>query len=743
MADHLRDEHGNNVGRLANYSLNRSAIPVDPRSTDGQIPTFSANVADLETAPRSLAGKKVTLQDWTGTDSFGQVAGVKTSNKTTASLDVYTIFERLNSKVTVLPHVATNKAQVLEHWCLMAGVPRWRVPDNLLQYVPSDSRFGYIADSISKWANSSAWGSVAGAQTAYTPTATAYTAPIEVNPSQSIVLGGMFKNSQTLSEMVWECWVPLLQKTYQFILRRNGNTWTVRQYDYATTQILLSTTYTIQGTANSDPFVCLLVKANADATKADLTLRFIEAGEDQFTPSNQDVSTTVTATGVTTVLRNRPLPKTVLLGYDPALGGSHPVKGAPHFAFLSQAEVLPTEYPTRQVWLGSPSNDGTPLNGVGTMNACPGFTDNLWNRLREFCSVYEIDADFQKDAIVFQDRKWARTDKGTGAFIPAPPIRKGRVSEDVNDREKARRVEVVYSKYTGTPSQYDSELLWKADQVYSLEKGETKEEVIQTDSTFITLNQPVPVSGVPVPYTWSYGSYVITGNDGWIVDPQWWVDNGGSIKVEQTGKSGEIKLVMQAPTIDTVRAPYRISEGQADRPALYIVGRGIKTEKVTLPCYTGNGDAAEDVGVTFEAPFITNAEVAMNTCFKLATHFSGADSSINFRVAKEDMRTTQSVFGGAIEHWPHESGDFSEQGAAAFEKLPLNDSVYWEGSYFRIKDMSLTPTGYNVTKTEKYNTISVINAEMGSGFTVADWNALHAGKTIREIDLSPLPMHEG
>src|SRR4030095_2341455 len=160
-------------------------------------------------------------------------------------------------------------------------------------------------------------------------------------------------------------------------------------------------------------------------------------------------------------------------------------------------------------------------------------------------------------AIVVNPKVAKRSAVTSHAFIPANNWKKSQLVEKIQARDDARSVEIVYRERKNTSN---LSLMWKADSVYSLDKGETKVETIQTDSTFTYVTQPIPVSGVPVPYTWSYSSYVITGNDGYIVDPQWWLDNGGSVKVEMTEKSGEVKVTMQAPPVDTVRAPYRLSE---------------------------------------------------------------------------------------------------------------------------------------------------------------------------------------
>ena len=741
MGEHVRDQYGNNVGRLLSYSLNMSSIPLDPTDTNTQVANFSATLGDLDVAPRSLGGKQVVLADWTNTETAARISGVSSSSPSSASIDTATLLDRLNTEQTTLPLINTSVEMVLRHWCLMAGAPSHRVPDNLLHCIDgTDGRlpvFGYWADGIDKWAYGGTWGSVKPAMVPYSPTQSAAAAPLDVNPAQSVLLGVKFYTDYALSEAQVECSVAQSQAVVTYKIRREGTKWTLYENKGYTTDVaLVSATYTLQG---ADPFVFVLARANAsDPTKVDLTLRIIEDATTFASPYNGSLVTDTTVTGVSSWLTQRPAPKTLLMGYDTSKTSGYATYGAPRFLSISDADALPDEYPVQQVRY----SDGQTLEGASPLSAVPGFTGNVWERMRQFCSIYEIDMSYSGNSLLFEDRKWATTDKADGtSFVPALNVRHGKVSESLQDRERARRVEVEWAKYTGTPSDYDNALLWKADAVYSLEKGETKEETVQTDATFVNLANPVPVNGVPVPYTLTYSSYVITGNDGYIVDPAWWRDNGGSIRVEQTGKAGEIKLIMQAPNVDTVRAPYRVSEGQADRPALYIRGKGLKVEKKTLSVLTGDPTAAQEVGTKLEAHWITDELTAYNAAFKLACKHSGSSSSASFTIPKASMDVEQSIFMGNMKDWPYVDGGTPAR--SGYDPLPLNRSFYYDGAYFRTKNLAVTPSGINVTDAENNNTIGVVNGEFAEGKTVADWNALHEGKTVSEVALAPLPRYLG
>lgn len=760
---------------MINYTLNLSSVPLDPRDTSTQVPNFTVNVADLDVSPRSLSGKQVTFTDWTGNPTTATISGVNSSTPSTASVDGVTLFDRINTVQTTYPLVNTNVEDVLRHWCLMAGVPPYRMPDRLLHCVDMgrdrNGRYGYWAEGAGNvWFTTARWQdsgmpdlgvpeiSLPSTLPVFVPSKDKLGQPLTVDAAHSLLISTQFKNGTNYSTAHIDNPTPTLgasQGGYRLIVRRSKSAWTLSAYNYDTSgnltteTVLITGVYNIAGTAASNPFVFILLKANA-ATPAnwDITMRIMEDGAAQTVPAFNPVITDFTATNVAPPA---PLgsPKAIALTYD-RLGAS---AGPPLMFAISETSTLPGTYPTRQLRFGSATDDNAALNGGSPLANVPGSTENVWDKLRSFCSVYNIDVSYVNGAIVFTDRSNVQTDVATGAFIPAYPLPLGTVTERTQQRNRARRVQVVWSQIKNTSADCNNILLYKADQVYSLNQGEYKEQIVQaglpvkngsstatnpTTATFATLIQPTPVNGEPVPYPVGYGStYTVTGNDGYIVDPQWWKDNGGSITVEPTDKAGEIKLKMQAPGVSTTRAPYRISEGVADRPALYISGSGLPVTKQTLSVYTGDATAPTDVGIVLDAPWITDQLTAYNAAYKLACYFSGASSSISFQVQKTSLKTEQRYTGGVLSQYPNIAGT-DVSGNTPYEPVPMNQSFYYDGAYFRTKSLTLTPDSLNVTETEMNNTIGVINGEFATGKTVADWNRLYGNLTIREFNLNPL-----
>lgn len=715
------------LGELANYNIRSTAVPVNPTDSSGQIPTFSATVTDFDGDPKALVGTDVSLRDWTGFYYYTQESGEVTRGRVTSvskaqspltQIDASTIFEKLNTEQTTLPIMQGDTLtypayEALEHWCLMAGVPKYSVEGNLKHYISSTSSIGYMADSVYKWryygppTTYRSYVTTEGSLGAYAPT-------IDVNLSQGITFGALIDSQ--VSEYRVQAFLPHLQQNVIYTIRRNDTAWALLEKigSGATTTLKTWT----QAPLYNQP-VCFLVKVDAnvaDSTKVDVQFRLLEYN---YT-TQQSVYTDSTVSSVVSTLRNRPKPFTMDLGYDAALiSGKTYI--APSVAFMTEDATLQENYPQWQINLSLFTDYPAPAAELAKFpDFVPGFTGNVWDKIREFCSILDVDIYFSQDSINFRSRASLRTPTGGSGFYPSRTMKKSGLVEKMQDRETARSVEVNY--YERLPGADNFDVMWKADSVYSLEKGETKVEVVQTNNSFIFLNQPVPVSGVPVPYTSAFGSYVITGNDGYIVDPQWWKDNGGSITVNTTGVSGEIQITMQAPTIDTVRAPYRVSEGVADRPALYIVGYGLPLkEPVPQKIYTGNPRSAQDVGITLDSKFITKQLMAWNIGHKLAAEYGSGEASITFVESR---------------------ADYSEPGTSADRFNPLNDSVYHAGSYYRVTDQTITPKSIQVSEAKTYNPISVLNGEFAESKTVGDWNTLHNGKTIANVNVAPLPYYE-
>jgi hypothetical protein len=282
----------------------------------------------------------------------------------------------------------------------------------------------------------------------------------------------------------------------------------------------------------------------------------------------------------------------------------------------------------------------------------------------------------------------------------------------IQNREQARNVEVINRRHTATGSA--PKVLWKADTVYQVAVGETQEFTVQTDHSIMDTSQPVCVSGInPYPYTSGAGQYVVTGSDGYIVSPAFWNDQGGKITTDITEVEGEIKVIIKGPDFDSPRAPYRISEGDAGRPALYVTGTGVLSDPVTLKVPTGKSKAAKDVGVSIDSPFIGNAKQAYDAAVVAARSFAVPEISapIAEPVAYDEVSKLGTTPAGAL--------------------------VKYDGNILRVTDATQTPSMLSGS-TAQHNTLYQLKRSFGTGTTIADVNTYNAGKPIGKVNLKPL-----
>jgi hypothetical protein len=330
-----------------------------------------------------------------------------------------------------------------------------------------------------------------------------------------------------------------------------------------------------------------------------------------------------------------------------------------------------------------------------------GFSGNVWEHIKQYCSLYHLDIGFVNGKLTIGPRK---RDVVVGASLSEG-------TTTVQDREQARNVEVVNNnhKATGiTPT-----VLWKADSVYQVAVGEVQEFTVQTPHSILETSQPVCVSGIsPFPYKTGAGQYVVTGSDGYIVSPTFWADQGGKITTDITDVEGEIKVTIKGPDFDSIRAPYRISEGDAGRPALYVTGLGILSDPKTLKVGTGKAKAAKDVGVTLDSPFIGSAEHAYDAAVYAARTFATPEVTVSL------------------------AEPIAYDGVSKLGTYPVGAVVKMDGNILRVVSAGQSPTVLSGSASQ-HNTLYQLKRSF-SGMTIAQQKAYYAGKTIRQVNIKPI-----
>lgn len=362
--------------------------------------------------------------------------------------------------------------------------------------------------------------------------------------------------------------------------------------------------------------------------------------------------------------------------------------------YLSVTQGHPMELPAVQKTLSET---------VKEFGFVSGFEGNVWSLLNEYCAITRQD-------ISFLESRMRVTSRITGLSVPVGNF--SRFSYDSERREKYKQVAVMNKQSKAVA--LDDAILWRADSVFQVAAREVFQTTVQTGHSILNVLNPVAVDGIwPFPYKTGAGQYVVTGADGYIIAPAWWNDNGGKVEVSLTGKEGEIAVKITAPIIDTVRAPYRISEGAADRPALYVAGSGILNDPKEVHVGTGAKNAKEGFDNVFESPFIAGPMETYDTAAAMAAVYSASVADVSFELPNDFYTPTR------------------------FGQFPSGTRFTDGKRNYRITSASQTHSkvsGNAVPNT----TIRDYVASYPAGSTIADETARHAGRSIKQFNIKPL-----
>jgi hypothetical protein len=361
--------------------------------------------------------------------------------------------------------------------------------------------------------------------------------------------------------------------------------------------------------------------------------------------------------------------------------------------YLSVADSHPMELPPVQKVLGQTGK---------SFGFVSGFQGNVWNLLNEFCAIARLDVQFIGAAMHVSRRITELSNTGPWSTFTA----------DSQRREKYKQVAVVNKQSKAVST--DDAVLWRSDSVIQVNAREVYETTVQTPHSILSALNPVPVLGItPFPYKQGAGQYVVTGADGYIVAPAWWTDNGGKVEVALTDKEGELSLKITAPGVDTVRAPYRISEGAADRPALYVSGSGIINDPKEVHVATGAKNAREGFDQTFESPFISGLMETYDTAMAMAMVYSSSVAEVSYELPNSFDTPT------------------------GLGQYPAGTLVTDNSRNYRIMDAQQTASKVSGSAVP-LTTIAAYVASYPPGATIADEKARHAGRTIRQFNIKPL-----
>ena len=702
------------LGDLSNYSVTTSAIPVDTADSSGGIPTVNATFVD-GTDVEYLIGEDFSLSNPAIGKYDGEIVSVgKDANSNRYTLDVHTVLARLNTEHRMFPladYTGTESTYLpcmaLEYWTQQCGIFYSAVPGDVLFFQSQWGHYGAFAKDItrplkSKLTSASGFSHQAfdnegrlmnsfprnAEATLSFPTKTALTdmgsnlpvlIPVEPSPNVMVFSAtiGLFGTSRQ-GTIIWRMLGPKGAKR-QIKVKSD----TAAGFTLSTSEDGINFTQrgaTVAATAGSTYTFYVGVSETAGGTKFDFR---VYNASGSFTSSEQTTAAGSKITG------SQSLSQVFYRGED--VGSGDPLLYAD--VFISLMPSMPTARPVSQKSI---------TLGTKATSFLIGFSGNVWEHMKQYCSIYHLDVNYRNGKLTFEPRQ---KDIKVGASLSA-------LSTRIQAREQARNVEVVNYQHTATGS--TPKVMWKADQVYQVAAGEIQEFTVQTDHSIMEMSQPVCVSGInPFPYTTGAGQYVVTGSDGYIVSPTFWNDQGGSITCDITDVEGEIKVRIKGPDFDSVRAPYRISEGDAGRPALYLTGTGVKSDPKTLKVPTGKSKAAKDVGVSIDCPFIGNAKHAYDAAARAARAFATPEVTTSFAEPVE------------------------YDGTSKLGTVPPGSLVKRNGNVMRVTDATQTHSTVSGSA-HQHNTIYQIKRSFGAGATIGQMNAYYADKPIGKINLKPM-----
>lgn len=276
------------------------------------------------------------------------------------------------------------------------------------------------------------------------------------------------------------------------------------------------------------------------------------------------------------------------------------------------------------------------------------------------------------------------------------------VGTSVSASNAAQSIEIY--NYNTRAATGATETVFTADSPYNVGVGEVNKFRVTLDVSLTQVFSPDVQTSIlgPNPTRPLSGAYAVSGSNGKPVPVQWWIDNGGKIRVALTENPFEIEITITGPRSDYLMdtenyAPFRIAEGEAAYPALYVGGMGVFTSKELITLKTGASPKTTStlVGATIDNPFLTNRRETLTAGLRAACAYAGRVKTLNFAVKNYDRGQ-------------------QEFGNIAGSMAPYGTSMY------RVKSSSIDAEN--------------ISGSADSFVTVADVNTTFAGKTFGQVN---------
>lgn len=688
------------LGKLVSFSVSTSAVPLNPAEGSGAAPSVGASYIKGADPEFALGETNVLSHGAIGTYEGEVVRLGLPRGSDVASISQDTLLTLLNNELSLFPFIDAapstwTAARAIDYWTQQCGLFYDKVPGDAIAYA---SGFGHT-DSYG-----------AGTTARFYEKLTGGTTATQVVGSRSVKTLGSAVTGTTAFHELPKGSVPVSVPEHSKLvasiglgLRGTGRTttvtWNMLDAKDATYNVTISATSAglISASVAGVPIDSTSVAPNGDY-RVTFSIDRVSATAvvGKLSVHTDDLAGTGTleysgaSIGASVALPNV-LHLTNITHVSAGGSGSQMLRWG---TYLTVAKSHPMELPVVQKAFSATGK---------TFGFVSGFEGNVWALLNEYCAITRQDISFLGSQMVISSRI---------STLAAPLGNFSGFSRDSERRDKYKQVAVVNKQSKAVST--DDAVLWRADSVFQVAAREVFETTVQTGHSILSLVQPVAVDGIlPFPYKVGGGQYVVTGADGYIIAPAWWTDNGGKVEVSLTEKQGEIAIKITAPAIDTVRAPYRISEGEADRPALYVAGSGILNDPKEVHVGTGARNAKEGFDQVFESPFIAGVMETYDTAMAMASEYSASAADVSFEIPN-DFYT------------PSRFGQFPS--ATRFTDGVRN---------YRITSASQTHSRVSGSAVP-HTTIGDYVASYPPGATLADEKARHGGRTIKQFNIKPL-----
>lgn len=339
----------------------------------------------------------------------------------------------------------------------------------------------------------------------------------------------------------------------------------------------------------------------------------------------------------------------------------------------------------------------------------PGFKKiNLWDAVKQMCAAYGYIAYSTGSSVGFS----------LPGEIELKIVEPSTTVQTIARMERARTVVVKnYNSKTAL-----NQIIFKATDVYEVKAGETLETTATIEGSIQSVNNPTAYAQMNLTEG-NFGQYVVTGSDGYIIAPQLWRDYGGKITAAVGTEYNEIKLSITGANLPD-RSPFRVSEGGEDRPSLWFSGQAIVHEPVDMTFYTGDDTVSlVEQPPVVDSPFIATELQARDRGVFTAGVLGGPEITLTI-TGMPQFRLIRHNPDGTDTELPVSFGYFA--GAL----LRYGDAIY------RVLTVTYTPRAVDIVLAE-HTTIADFNA-VWAGKTIADFDAVVAGMTVGQFLIRPL-----